>query len=322
MPFSPLPTLSKRTRSLVAAGILCLFSIYLYDNHFQAEWLHLQRFRWTLGNLRDTLLVIGNVYIFSGISNFIIRQQDQKMKRRLYLQKLINTIALIITALSILFIWVENQQTFSTYFGFVTIAIAVSFQDLFRNLVGSIIINTTRNIEIGDTIEVDEHIGKVIDVGFLYTTLLENQSWDDVSQVNNREIKLPNQVFSSQVSKSFDMRDDYIWDELKIILDEPQKAGEIETETYLIVKSELADHLQPSKQFLKKLYGSYIGAPTKSWSIRIYFDIKESDVIMTIRYLAHHSEVRDIRSKLIIKLAKQFLKSANPGISDKKIQPI
>ncbi len=293
--------ISKQVKNIFAIGALLLLMVFVYDQYISGQVI--DKYRETLGHVRDTITLAGVIYIFAGIINYFINQNIHKIVYKKYLQRIIAGVSVALGVLSTLFIWIDNQETFLTYFGFMLVAIAISFQDLFKNLMGSMIINTTRNIEIGDTVEVGGHIGKVVDVGFLYTTLLENTSWNDVGDINNKEIKLPNQVFSNQVAKSYDIRDTFIWDEIAFKVPDDKKIANIESRITKIIQQEIAKIEQPTKQFLRRLGRNIVGGLKDEHYYKIYFDVDNSDIVVTVRYLVHNKEVREVRSTIIKKMS-------------------
>lgn len=293
--------LSKNVKNIFAAGALLLLLAFVYDQFISSQII--DRYAGALDNVRDTVTAAGIIYIFAGIFNYIVNQNVRKLLYKKYLRKVIAGTSVVLGVLAAFFIWIDNQETFLTYFGFMLVAIAISFQDLFKNLMGSLIINTTRNIEVGDSIEVNGHLGKVVDIGFLYTTLLESPSWEDVGQINNKEIKLPNQVFSNQVSKSYDIKDTFIWDEIMFKIPEDKKVASIEKQTNKIVAGEIESQEQPSKQFLQRLSKHVVGGLKDEHNYKVYFDLENSDVVVTIRYLVPSKEVREVRSNIIKKMS-------------------
>lgn len=294
--------LSPKTKSILFVGGLLLLLTIIYDNHF-ASRITINYASATVSNIRDTVVVLGSLYITTGILHYAINHNFRNLKKKLYFKKFVSALIIISGVFCALLIWVETSQTFTTYFGFVTIAIAVSFQDFFRNIVGSIIINTTRNIEIGDQVEINGQIGKVVDIGFLYTTLLETPSWNNVDQVNNREIKLPNQIFNNQISKSFDIKDNFMWDEIELKVPSGTNLSKLEKSIYTLTKKEIKSLEQPSKAFLKNLHKNLVGKPKgDDWTVKIYFDIRDEFTYLTLRYFVHSNELRLTRSNLVKKI--------------------
>jgi small-conductance mechanosensitive channel len=306
---------SARIKKIFLYTILIFAIVLLWDTYLleYVSKITGDKFKWGLGNIRSTFIGAGYLYFLSGISLYVLKNSKLSLKKKIYVRKLLSTFYIFIGLISLSYIWIENQDVFTRYFGFLSIAIAVSFQDFFRNLVGSVVINTTRSVEIGDTIEINEVTGKVIDIGFLYTTLLETagKNGNDINQVSTKEIKLPNQLFNNNVARSFDMRDDFLWDEIVFTLPEvlPRNLNlsELEKEMYHIIKTEMQEFEQPSKAFLKRLNNEILGVDKKSWTIELYFDLIDVSTSMTVRYLVRREDQREVRSRIVKHIHREFL---------------
>ena len=286
----------------IALFVLCVVVYWEYVSSYDfAQYSSL------ITRVYQSFTALSIVYIGSSIVEFLVNRNVSRLKFKRYVQKVISGVAIAIAVVVIAFIWIDERETFTTYFGFVTIAIAVSFQDFFKNLVGSLVINSTRNIEIGDSVEIAGHIGQVVDIGFLYTTLLETRTWDDVAEVNNKEIKLPNQIFSNQIAKSYDVRDSFIWDQLEFTLpDKDRSLVRLEKTLLNLVRDELSHEEQPSKQFLKRLNRNLVGASKTPYPVHVYFQFVGEGVQVSIRYLVSNRSVREVRSRLTQQIAKKI----------------
>ena len=300
----------SRSRSLPnILAMTALFALFVVVYRQLTATYDFAQYTRIITRLYQSATVLLVVSIAKSIVEFLINRNVRRVKFKRYVSKVISAVAIAISVIAVAFIWIEDRETFTTYFGFVTIAIAVSFQDLFRNLVGSIVINTTRNVEIGDSLEIAGHIGQVVDVGFLYTTLLETRTWDDVAEVNNKEIKLPNQIFSNQIAKSYDVRDSFIWDEIIFTLHDTSRSLVRFEKTLLnLVREELRSKEQPSKQFLKRLNSHLVGASKNPYPVQIYFQFAPEGVQVAVRYLVSNGSVREVRSRLTQRIHKKLQK--------------
>ena len=75
-----------------------------------------------------------------------------------------------------------------------------------------------RPFEVGDRIQVGEHIGDVVDIGAFTFTLLEVGHWVQADQSSGRVIHVPNGVVFDSPVTSYTKGFRYLWDELPVLV--------------------------------------------------------------------------------------------------------
>ncbi len=111
-----------------------------------------------------------------------------------------------------------NIKDFTLAIGLFSAGIAITLQELFLSLAGSIYIFLVRVYAPGDRIEINGIKGDVIDIDSIYTTMMEIGQWVTSDNYSGRIVKLSNAfVFKGPVynySKDFP----FIWDEIDIVI--------------------------------------------------------------------------------------------------------
>jgi len=141
--------------------------------------------------------------------------------------------------------------------GLFSAGIAITLQELFLSLAGSIYIFLVRVYAPGDRIEINGIKGDVIDIDSIYTTMMEIGQWVTSDNYSGRIVKLSNAfVFKGAVynySKDFP----FIWDELNILIryqSDMDKAKEI----VISVASEiLSEYTSASKKQWKQVVNKF-----------------------------------------------------------------
>ena len=124
---------------------------------------------------------------------------------------------LFIIVLSISY-FTGNIKDFTLAIGLFSAGIAITLQELFLSLAGSIYIFLVKVYAPGDRIEINSIKGDIIDIDSIYTTMMEIGQWVSSDNYSGRIVKLSNAfVFKGPVynySKDFP----FIWDEIDIVI--------------------------------------------------------------------------------------------------------
>lgn len=91
---------------------------------------------------------------------------------------------------------------------------AVSLQDLFKNLAGGLIILLTGTYQVGDRVEINSKYGDIIDIGILNTTLFELKGWVHADHPTGRISIIPNSFVLDSVINNYNKDNPFIWDEI------------------------------------------------------------------------------------------------------------
>lgn len=160
----------------------------------------------------------GTELVFRVIIFRLLEKRVHTSITRYGLNKTLTFLQFAIAILLILAVWLPNTSTVFATYGFVAAAIAFAIQDLFKDLIGGIVIVLRNLYRVGDRVEVDGMVGDVIDIGLLYTTLLEVGGWGDSNQPTGRMIRMPNgKVITNNVC-NYTADHAYLWDEVRFIL--------------------------------------------------------------------------------------------------------
>lgn len=100
----------------------------------------------------------------------------------------------VVTALSVLGVWVSEIATFALSVAAVAGAMLIVSKELIMCCLGSFIRTTSRPFQVGDVVEIDNWRGQVMDSDILTTTLLE---MGRAQQFTGSHVKLPNSMLLS-----------------------------------------------------------------------------------------------------------------------------
>lgn len=160
------------------------------------------------------IFVVGVIQFFRRF----LKQRILDSSARYKVQKAIEIAGyLFVIVLSISY-FTGNIKDFTLAIGLFSAGIAITLQELFLSLAGSLYIFLVKVYAPGDRIEINGIKGDVIDIDSIYTTMMEIGKWVSSDNYSGRIVKLSNAfVFKGPVynySKDFP----FIWDEIDVFI--------------------------------------------------------------------------------------------------------
>lgn len=205
-----------------------------------------------------------------------------------------------------------QQDTPFTLFliGIFLAGVAISMRDIFSNVVGWIIIISGKGYKSGDRIRIGDVSGDVIEIGVLRTIVAEIGNWVEADQSTGRLISIPNSMVLNNEVYNYTQGFDLIWNETKtmITFESNWQAAEkilqdIAEVDFLQKKEELKNGLKDVKKKFMLQY-NYI-------SPKVYVDIKDSGVELTLRYMVKARRRRTLEDMISREILLRFSKEDN-----------
>ncbi|MBD3359596.1 MAG: mechanosensitive ion channel [Candidatus Buchananbacteria bacterium] len=249
-----------------------------------------------------SFLALSIVYFLYIIIEKFFSPKISVAKTRYSFRRTLSIFYLVILFIILMAIWVENTQALLVSYGLIAAGITISLQDFFKNLTGGLILFINRNIKVGDRIELKERRGDVIDINFLYTTLLELNEWSSGDQPTGRLIILPNRLILSELVTNYNKDHNFIWEDLKMPItynSDWQKAIKIILQ---LVKKETKSTIEVAEKGIKRLERRYY-LPRKSTEPKVLISLTDNWIELSVRYIVevrNRSEERDRISRLIL----------------------
>ena len=181
-------------------------------------------------------------------------------------------------------VWVKAIRGITTFLGLLSAGVAIALRDILTNFAGWLYILTKKPFILSDRVQVGKHAGDVVDISVLHFTLLEIGNWVHADQSTGRVIHVPNSVVFTRSLANFTRGFEYIWNEIPVLL-----TFESNWEKAKGILQEVADrHSQhrraPAAEKVLEASRRYmIFYP--SLTPTVYTTVKDSGVLLTIRYL-------------------------------------
>jgi small-conductance mechanosensitive channel len=205
-------------------------------------------------------------------------------RRHYRLRQLLTTLITLFGAALIGIFWARLLQKTSTFLGLVGAGLAIALREPLLSLAARVAIFAGRIYVVGDRIEIDKMSGDVIDIGFVYTRIMEIGNWISGDQYTGRILQFPNaKIFGAAVfnyTKAFQ----YVWDEaqLAITYDSNMKAA---TDILLEVGNcYTRDFLEGAQREVQRMQ-RYFAVENFELKPQVYVKVTTNWVGLTLRYI-------------------------------------
>jgi small-conductance mechanosensitive channel len=262
-----------------------------------------------------TFLAVTIVYlVFKSVIEETVVRNIKEAKARYSFRKTVSILYIVGILLAIIRIWVEHTQTLLVSYGLIAAGIAIALQDFFKNFAGGIIIFVTGIYRVGDRIEITAKIGDVIDIGILYTTLLELREWVAGDQATGRLTILPNGLVLSGTVNNYTKDNNFIWDEIELPITYDSDWQEAVTTIRRIVGTETKTMAEEAEKEILKLGEKYY-LTIRTVEPDIYLTLTDNWITFHIRYITDVRQRRVIRNKLGQLILEEIRKSEKVKIA-------
>ena len=211
-------------------------------------------------------------------------------------------------------LWFKGFQSIATYLGLLSAGIAIALKDVVSNFAGWIFIISRRPFSVGDRIQIGNYAGDVIDTRFFQFTLLEIGNWVNADQSTGRIIHIPNGMVLSEVLANYSKGFQYIWNEVPVLItfeSNWEKAKRI----LLKIANTHAEHLsKAAEKRVKEASKKFMILYSKLTPI-VYTCVKDSGVLLTIRYLCEPQHRRDSEQAIWEDILKEFVQNKDIGFA-------
>jgi small-conductance mechanosensitive channel len=213
-------------------------------------------------------------------------------------------------AISIGLIWLGDLNNLATYLGLVSAGLAIALSDPITNIAGWVFIFWRRPFEVGDRIQIGEHAGDVIDARIFQFTLLEIGNWVDADQSTGRMIHIPNRKVFSDPLANYSKGFQFIWNEIPVLITFESDWRKTKTLLYSIISKHEEDFRGDVERQLKRTAEDYL-IYTPTTTPIVYTNVKDSGVLLTIRYLCKPHERRTTSEVIWEEILEAFAQHAD-----------
>lgn len=278
-------------RQILISGALILLSALLGVAHSLLDDL-------VVTNLFLTSLVLAASYlVFSVLLGQLVVRRIQDQKTRYTARKVLSILSIVVILVATLRIWITDTSSLIVSYGIIGAALAFAVQDVFKNFVGGILIIASGYFRVGDRISIGDHVGDVMDIGIMNTTMMEIRGWVKGDQPSGRLVVVPNAQVINHVFFNYTRDHSFVWDEISIPLtyeSDWRKARDI---ILSILKRETDTMTEQAEIEIERIGEKYF-LPRKVVEPSIYLSLTDNWILLEARYVADTRTRRILRSRL------------------------
>ena len=170
----------------------------------------------TLFSITKFLVLVIIIVICIQILRRFLRKNIPVTSARYKSQKGIEIIGYVLLVILIISYFSGNIKDFTLAIGLFSAGVAITLQELFLSIAGSLYIFLVKVYKPGDRIEINGIKGDVIDVDSIYTTMMEIGQWVSSDNYSGRIVKLSNAFVFKGPIYNYSQDFPFIWDEFNL----------------------------------------------------------------------------------------------------------
>lgn len=226
--------------------------------------------------------------------------------RTRYLWRKITTYVISFAGLIVIgSVWFKGIHELATIIGFLSAGIAIALRDVFTNFAGWLFIIWARPFRVSDRIQIGDYAGDVIDIGLFQTSLMEIGNWVDADQSTGRVIRMPNEFVFSRAMSNYSQGFQYIWNEIPVLVTFESDWREAKRILIGIAKRH-TEHLSAKAEKQVREASRHFMIFFSKLTPKVYTTVKDSGVLLTIRYLCEPRQRRGSAEKIWEDILQEF----------------
>jgi small-conductance mechanosensitive channel len=253
-----------------------------------------------------TFLALAVVYfVFRIALEQAIVRTVREAKTRYTIRKATSILYVVAFVFVVIRIWVEDSQALLVSYGLIGAGIAIALQDLFKNFVGGIIVFSTGVYRVGDRVEIESHYGDVIDIGLMYTTLLEIGEWVGGDQATGRLTVIPNGRVIASAVNNYTKDHNFIWDEITLPITYDSDWRSAVARFTAIVDKETESTTHQAERELSGIMDRYY-LSKRGVEPAVYVTVTDNWIALSVRYIALARERRIVKDRIFRLLLQEL----------------
>jgi len=235
------------------------------------------------------VLVVGWLTVLIG--DKLIDAYVSSPRRHYRLRQLLATVVTLAGAALIGILWARLLQRTSTFLGLVGAGMAIALREPLLSLAARVAIFGGRIYVAGDRIEIDKMSGDVIDIGFVYTRIMEIGNWISGDQYTGRILQFPNNKIFGAAVYNYTKSWEYVWDEVQLAItyqSNLKAASDIMRE---VGGAYTRDFLEGAERQMRRMQ-RYFAVEDFELTPQVYVKVTTNWVGLTMRYIVHPKKRR------------------------------
>lgn len=261
-----------------------------------------------LTSILKYLLLVILVVITIQLLKRLLRKKIPEATARYKTQKGVEFMGYLILVLLSFFYFTGNIKDFTLAIGLFSAGIAITLQELFLSIAGSMYIFIVQVYKPGDRIEINGIKGDVIDVGSIYTTMMEIGQWVSSDNYSGRIVKLSNAFVFKGPVYNYSQDFPFIWDEFNLPIHYGSDIDLAKSIVLKIASETLSEYTANSKKQWKDVVNKYYIEDAQLDST-LAITLTDNWIQFNLRYIVDFKKRRTTKHDLNDKIRKAFEKT-------------
>ncbi len=163
-----------------------------------------------------TAITIVSAWLIHAVTHRYISRRIADPQERYSRRKLLTTALAAGVVIVLIVLWSSVLKNTGVFLGLLGAGIAIALKDPLLSIFGRMAILAGNIYSVGDRVELDQVKGDVIDVGFMYTRLMEIGNWVSGDMATGRTVQFTNSKVFSGMLFNYTSHFKYIWDEIHL----------------------------------------------------------------------------------------------------------
>lgn len=246
----------------------------------------------------QTLIAVAAIYfIFKVVLEEVISRGIKDARSQYSFRRTMSIIYYVAIVVSIIGIWVRDTQTLLVSYGLVAAGIAVTLQDVFKSFAGGVIIFATGIYKVGERIEIGGKFGDVIDIGIMFTTLLEIREWVEGDQPTGRIIAMPNSNVLNNPVNNYTSELSFIFEDMSIPITYESNWKKAAEEILAIARRE-TEHVATVAEEQLRTMGRKFYVEKRAVEPAVFLTVTDNWINLNVRFPTMARERRITRSRI------------------------
>lgn len=261
----------------------------------------------TQGRILSSFLIVFALIFVRYMILRVINSQTEDISRKYYLRR---SVGYVITALAVLFIgrvWFKGLQALSTILGIASAGLIIALQDSVLNIAGWLFIIIRTPFKVGDRIEIGQIKGDVIDIRLFQFSMIEIGNWVDAEQSTGRIVHVPNGKVFREALFNYTQGFNFVWHEIPVLITFESHCEDARKIIERVAFENVALYSEAAQKQIRKATDKYL-IFFQNTEPAIYLTVRDSGVLLTLRFLVHPRERRGAEQKIWEAILSEFSK--------------
>jgi small-conductance mechanosensitive channel len=249
----------------------------------------------------SVLVIVAIFFLRRGALAVVSRRVDDQAINYRW-AKISANVAFIVGTLFLVQVWFSAIRSFGTFLGLLSAGLAIALKDLVANLAGWGFIMWRRPFDLGDRVQIGPHAGDVVDRRLFQFTIMEIGNWVNADQSTGRLIHIPNAKVFTEPLANYVAGFPYLWNELEVLVTFESDWRKAKTLLGKIAADLTVDITREAHEPAKRAEHRFLYIRYRKLTPVVYVSVRDSGILLTLRYLCRPRERRGTAGELWEKL--------------------